>query len=126
MAGVRAAGVTRGWGRTNPEPGGPYPDPSPSGVDILGLGNPKGGERSVGLTRKGLEDPNRPVPGWGQPAGGGGVPVWSYFSRRACTARIWTSSHLAIRYMETPAARPAASAAVTEAEDSARVCSAAR
>ena len=53
VAGVRAAGVTRGWGRKNPEPGGPDPDPSPSGVGILGLENPKGGREAWGLTRKG-------------------------------------------------------------------------
>ena len=34
------------------------------GVGILGLENPKGGERSVGPDPKRLEDPNRPVPGW--------------------------------------------------------------
>ena len=88
------------------------------GVGILGLENP-GGREALGLTRKRLEDPNRPVPGWGQPAGGGGVSVWSYFSRRTWIDRWVTSSHLAMRYMVTPAARAVASWAVTVAEASA-------
>ena len=45
VAGVRAAGVTRGWGRTNPEPGGPHPDPSPSRCRHPGAGKPKRGEK---------------------------------------------------------------------------------
>ena len=57
------------------------------GVDILGLENPKG-ERNVGPDPKRLEDPNRPVPGWGQPAGGGGGLVRSCVWSRTLIAQI--------------------------------------
>ena len=120
VAGVRAAGVTRGWGRTKPEPGGPHPDPFPSRCRHPGAGEPERGREAWGLTRTSLGDPSRPVPGWGQPAGGGGVSVWSYFSRRSLIARCVTPSHMAIRYMEIPAARAAMSSEVTSAEASPR------
>lgn len=49
--------------------------------------------------------------------------VWSWVCRRDWTACSLMLSHLAMRYMLIPAARPAASWVVTAAEASARVCS---
>ena len=83
VAGVRAAGVTRGWGRTNPEPDGPHPNPAPSRCRHPGAGKPQKGREALGLTRKRLEDPNRPVPVGVNRQVGEGVLVWSYFSRRS-------------------------------------------